>query len=105
MKSMRASVHSVSCLFAASFCFSHLAITMAAAPAVKAFPAAEGFGANAAGGRGGRVLEVTTLDVVTMAFWSLSGIWLAWELKTTRLWGAPSLVVGLGLFVLFAALI
>jgi hypothetical protein len=28
---------------------------------VKAFPTAEGFGAKAAGGRGGRVLEVTTL--------------------------------------------
>jgi len=48
-----------------------------------------------------------TVDVavVTMAFWSLSGIWLAWELKTTRLWGALSLLVGLGLFILFAALI
>ena len=46
-----------------------------------------------------------TVDVavVTMAFWSLSGIWLAWELKTTRVWGALSLVVGLGLFVVFAA--
>jgi pectate lyase len=29
---------------------------------VKAFPAAEGFGANAVGGRGGKVLEVTNLD-------------------------------------------
>ena len=48
-----------------------------------------------------------TVDVavVTMAFWSLSGIWLAWELKTTRAWGALSFVVGLGLFVVFAALI
>jgi hypothetical protein len=48
-----------------------------------------------------------TVDVavVTMAFWSLSGIWLAWEIKTTRLWGAFSLVIGLGLFVLFARLI
>lgn len=48
-----------------------------------------------------------TVDVavVTMAFWSLSGIWLAWELKTTRGWGALSFVVGLGLFVVFAALI
>jgi hypothetical protein len=48
-----------------------------------------------------------TVDVavVTMAFWSLSGIWLAWELKTTRVWGALSFVVGLGLFVVFAALI
>ena len=48
-----------------------------------------------------------TVDVavVTMVFWSLSGIWLAWELKTTRAWGALSFVVGLGLFVAFAALI
>jgi hypothetical protein len=48
-----------------------------------------------------------TVDVavVTMVFWSLSGIWLAWELKTTRLWGALSLSVGLGLFALFAILI
>ena len=48
-----------------------------------------------------------TVDVavVTMVFWSLSGIWLAWELKTTRAWGALSFVVGLGLFVVFAAMI
>ena len=43
--------------------------------------------------------------VVTMVFWSLSGIWLAWEIKRTRVWGLLSLGVGLGLFVLFAALI
>ena len=48
-----------------------------------------------------------TVDVavVTMVFWSLSGIWLAWELKTTRVWGVLSFVAGLGLFVVFAALI
>ena len=48
-----------------------------------------------------------TVDVavVTMVFWSLSGVWLAWELKTTRVWGVVSFVVGLGLFVAFAALI
>jgi pectate lyase len=34
----------------------------ATANAVKAFPSAEGFGASARGGRGGRVIEVTTLD-------------------------------------------
>lgn len=34
----------------------------AAAEAVKAFPSAEGVGAGARGGRGGRVIEVTTLD-------------------------------------------
>lgn len=32
------------------------------AAAVKAFPTAEGFGAEAVGGRGGRVIEVTNLD-------------------------------------------
>ncbi len=31
-------------------------------PSVKAFPTAEGFGADAVGGRGGRVVEVTTLE-------------------------------------------
>ena len=35
---------------------------LAAAASVKAFPTAEGFGANAVGGRGGRVIEVTNLD-------------------------------------------
>ena len=38
-----------------------LALPLAAAQSVKAFPSAEGFGANAVGGRGGRVIEVTTL--------------------------------------------
>lgn len=34
----------------------------AKAVSVKAFPTAEGFGANALGGRAGRVIEVTNLD-------------------------------------------
>jgi pectate lyase len=34
---------------------------MTVAQSPKAFPTAEGFGANAVGGRGGRVIEVTTL--------------------------------------------
>jgi hypothetical protein len=48
-----------------------------------------------------------TVDVavVTMVFWCLSGIWLWWELKTTRFWGALSILAGLGLFAIFAALI
>jgi hypothetical protein len=48
-----------------------------------------------------------TVDVavITMAFWSLSGIWLWWELKMTRFWGALSLMAGLGLFTLFLILI
>jgi hypothetical protein len=48
-----------------------------------------------------------TVDVavVTMVFWSLSGLWLAWEIKAARFWAALSLATGLGLFALFAALI
>jgi hypothetical protein len=44
-----------------------------------------------------------TVDVavITMAFWSLSGIWLWWELKATRFWGTLSWMAGLGLFALF----
>jgi len=34
----------------------------AVAQSLKAFPTAEGFGANARGGRGGRVIEVTNLN-------------------------------------------
>jgi hypothetical protein len=43
--------------------------------------------------------------VVAMAFWSLSGVWLWWELKATRAWGALSLGAGIGLFAIFVALI
>jgi hypothetical protein len=45
------------------------------------------------------------LAVVVMAFWSLSGVWLWWELKSTRYWGALALAAGLGLFALFLALL
>src|SRR5262245_13591315 len=43
--------------------------------------------------------------VVIMVFWSLSGIWLWWEMKSVRLWGTLALASGVGLFALFAALI
>jgi pectate lyase len=47
---------------AAAICFFGLASRAATTQSVKAFPTAEGFGANALGGRGGRVIEVTNLD-------------------------------------------
>lgn len=43
--------------------------------------------------------------VVIMVFWSFSGIWLWWEMKSARLWGTLALASGLGLFAVFAALI
>jgi hypothetical protein len=43
--------------------------------------------------------------VVIMVFWSLSGVWLWWEIKSVRLWGTLALGAGLGLFAVFAALI
>jgi len=48
-----------------------------------------------------------TVDVVvvTMVFWSLSGIWLWWELKAIRGFGLIALAAGVGLFAVFLMLI
>jgi hypothetical protein len=48
-----------------------------------------------------------TVDVavIAMMFWSLSGIWLWWELKSTRGWGALSFFGGLALFAIFLVLL
>ena len=45
------------------------------------------------------------MTAVALVFWSLSGIWLWWELKSTRRWGGLSLVAGWALFALFLVLI
>src|ERR1043166_2121438 len=71
MKRVSASVSAGRCLLAAALCSSlsmnHNVGQTSGQPkpapvAVKAFPTAEGFGARAVGGRGGQVIEVTTLD-------------------------------------------
>jgi hypothetical protein len=36
--------------------------------------------------------------VVAMVFWSLSGIWMWWEMRTTRPWGVACVLVGATLF-------
>ena len=48
-----------------------------------------------------------TVDVavIAMMFWSLSGIWLWWELKSTHGWGAWSFICGLALFAIFLVLL
>jgi hypothetical protein len=45
------------------------------------------------------------LAVVTMVFWSLSGLWLWWELRPTRFWGAVCGGLGMAVFVLFLVLL
>ena len=45
------------------------------------------------------------LTVLVMIFWALSGIWIWWELRSTRIWGLISGGLGLSLFALFLALI
>lgn len=57
MKILHASVALAAALFCADFCGA-----AATAPALPAFPGAEGFGANTPGGRAGKVLFVTTLE-------------------------------------------
>jgi hypothetical protein len=43
------------------------------------------------------------LVIVVIVFWVLSGLWMWWELKSTRWLGALSAVAGLGLFAFFLA--
>src|ERR1044071_6997692 len=43
--------------------------------------------------------------VIAMVFWSLSGIWLWWEVKPTRRGGAWSLAAGAALFTVLVALL
>ena len=41
------------------------------------------------------------LVIGAMLFWVLSGIWLWWEMRTTRGFGALAIITGLGIFGLF----
>ena len=41
------------------------------------------------------------LVIVAMVFWVLSGLWMWWEMKMTRLFGALAAVGGLALFLFF----
>lgn len=41
------------------------------------------------------------LVIVAMVFWALSGLWMWWELRSTRMWGSACLLLGFGLFAAF----
>lgn len=45
------------------------------------------------------------LAIVAMVFWVASGLWLWWELRSTRLWGAWCTGLGLALFAVLLALL
>lgn len=36
--------------------------------------------------------------IVAMVFWALSGLWMWWEMRATRLWGIACAVTGMGIF-------
>jgi hypothetical protein len=40
------------------------------------------------------------LVVVAMVIWALSGLWMWWEMRATRFWGAACSACGLALFIL-----
>jgi hypothetical protein len=43
--------------------------------------------------------------IVAMVFWALSGLWMWWEMKVTRAWGALALLAGIGLFALYLVML
>jgi hypothetical protein len=58
----------------------------------------------------GYALDTTwavTVDLViaAMIFWALSGLWMWWEMKATRITGALAFATGAGLFAMFILII
>jgi hypothetical protein len=43
------------------------------------------------------------LVIVAMVFWALSGLWMWWGLRPTRVWGTAAMLGGAGLFAFFLA--
>jgi hypothetical protein len=39
--------------------------------------------------------------IVAMVFWALSGLWMWWEMRVTRMWGLACVTTGIGLFLFF----
>jgi hypothetical protein len=45
--------------------------------------------------------SLVDLFILAMIVWALSGLWMWWEMKVTRLFGAIALLGGIGLFAFF----
>jgi hypothetical protein len=43
--------------------------------------------------------------IVAMVFWALSGLWMWWEMRRTRLWGVAATLSGIGIFTLLTLMI
>lgn len=48
---------------------------------------------------------IVDLVIIALLFWVASGLWMWWEIKPARAWGAVFAVVGLGIFGLLLATI
>ena len=44
---------------------------------------------------------IVDLFIVAAVLWALSGLWMWWEMKATRRWGAVSLAIGVAVFAFF----
>jgi len=40
--------------------------------------------------------------IVALVFWALSGLWMWWEMRATRLWGFAAALFGVGMFAFLA---
>jgi hypothetical protein len=49
------------------------------------------------------VAMAVSVDAVifAMVFWALSGLWMWWEMRATRLWGLACAAAGVGIFIFF----
>lgn len=45
------------------------------------------------------------LVILSIIFWAISGLWIWWEIRKTRAWGAVCLTAGVGLFSIFLLMI
>lgn len=43
--------------------------------------------------------------IVALVFWAISGLWMWWEMRATRVWGFASMVAGIAIFVLLVSVL
>jgi hypothetical protein len=43
--------------------------------------------------------------IVAMVFWAMSGLWMWWEMRATRMWGLVSIAAGVVIFVVLVSVL